>query len=428
MKTSISRRHFVKTTAFAGATLAALNKIPSLKAESANNKIRVAVMGVHGRGMDHINAILNIPDVELAYVCDVDAHVLASAIKHVESKGKKAPQGVNDFRKILDDKSVDAITIATPNHWHAIAAIMACSAGKHVYVEKPGSHDPNEAELLVKAARKNNRVVQLGTQRRSSPSITQAIEKVHSGAIGRALFARCWYNSARSSIGHGKTVPVPDWLDFTLWQGAAPDRPYVDNLVHYNWHWRWHWGNGELGNNGIHVLDLARWGLGAGLPKRVTCSGARYYYNDDQETPDTYLVGFDFGDKGASFEGHSCNSHGLENAATGVLFYGDKGSLAIADKVWRIYDGKNKVVEEQPVKFDNVTHFANFFDCIRSGKKPNADIGEGQQSTLLCHLGNIAWRTGHTINFDPATRKIVNDPDAGALWQREYRPGWEPKV
>jgi len=418
-----SRRDFLKTSAVLGAATT-LPLLPSVRAQSPNNKLRVAVVGVNGRGMSHVGAFLKMPDVEIAYICDVDTRALAKGLEHAGGKAK----GVSDFRRILDDKSIDALSFAVPNHWHAPATIMSCSAGKHVYIEKPGSHDPFEAEMIVAAARKFNRVVQQGTQRRSWPWIQEAIKRIHAGEIGNVRFARTWYNNSRGSIGAGKPVAVPEWLDYNMWQGPAPEQPFVDNLVHYNWHWRWHYGNGEIGNNGIHVLDVARWGLGVGFPKRISCTGGRYHFKDDQQTPDTAIATFDFGDKGVTFDSHSCDPHGFENATFGIMFYGDKGTLVIGNSSYKIYDPYNKQIEEKKGGGGEKGHFANFVDCVRTGKRPNADIGECQKSTMLCHLANIAYRTGHTINFDGATRKIVADPDADRLWKREYRVGWEPKV
>ena len=400
-------------------------------ADAASKKLVVGVMGL-GRGLAHIKACLSLPDIEVAYVCDVDdrriRQALAAIDKRAKDKSARMPQGVKDFRRILDDKDVDVLTIAAPNHWHAPATILACQAGKHVYVEKPGSHNPREGELMVAAARKYNRVVQMGNQRRSWPAVIEAIEKLRAGAIGPVRSARTWYNNHRGSIGRGKLVPVPPELDYSLWQGPAPERPYKDNLVHYNWHW--HWGGGELANNGIHALDLARWGLGVDCPRRVTCGGGRYHFDDDQETPDTALATFDFGDKVAFWDCSSCHPRAAENLAF-VTFYGDHGSLALSGGgLYRIFDPKGKEIDRGSSPAGDVSHFANFFDCIRSGgsKRPNSDIEEGQKSTLLCHLGNIAYRTGRTLTLDPKTRTIVGDKEAMALWSREYRPGWEPKV
>jgi predicted dehydrogenase len=291
-----------------------------------------------------------------------------------------------------------------------------------------GSHNLHESELLVAAARRHKRVVQMGNQRRSWPWVIEAIESLRAGELGNVYFARGWYTNHRASIGHGKPAAVPDWLDWTLWQGPAPERPFRDNLLHYNWHWFWDWGTGELGNNGVHSLDLARWGLGVDCPRRVTCGGGRYHYQDDWETPDTYVASFDFGGKGIAWECQSCDPHGFEGAGFGVTFYAEKGSMSIAGNNRRVYDLNDKLVREVKGKGDDVLHFANFIDGIREGKALRSEIKDGQKSTLLCHLGNIAWRTGQTVNFDPVARKIVGDKAAGALTRREYRRGWEPRV
>lgn len=425
----LNRRQFIKRTGLAGASLAAVGTLNSLRAaESPNRKILVGIMGVNARGMAHVAGYLAQPDCEIAYICDVDSQAMEKAIAVVAEKQANKPQGVRDFRQVLDDKRVDALSIATPNHWHAPATIMACAAGKHVYVEKPCCHNPHEGELMVAAARKYRRVVQMGNQRRSWPWVIEAIDRLKSGEIGKVCFARTWYNNSRASIGHGKVVPVPANLDYSLWQGPAPERPYVDNLIHYKWHWRWHWGNGELGNNGIHFLDIARWGMGVDYPTRVTCNGGRYHYQDDQETPDTAVATFDFGGCGATWAGHSCDKHGFEDADVGVTFYGEKGSLIIAGNNCKILDPKDKVLAEIKGDWDDKTHFGNFLDAIREEKKLNSEIEEGVKSTMLCHLGNIAYRTGRTINFDSKTKKITGDHAAMRYWSREYRKGWEPKV
>ncbi|EEF58587.1 Gfo/Idh/MocA family oxidoreductase [Pedosphaera parvula] len=429
MKDSFTRRDFLKTTSVAGAGLLAMGTVrPTRAAESPNNRIRAAVMGVNGRGMNHVSSLLALPNCEIAYICDVDSRAIDKAINAVAKKQDRKPKGVTDFRQILDDKEIDVLTIATPNHWHAPASILACKAGKHVYVEKPCCHNPHEGELMVQAARKYNRKVQMGNQRRSWPWIIEAMQRLHSGEFGQVFFARAWYNNRRGPIGHGKPAPVPEWLDYSLWQGPAPERPFVDNLIHYNWHWRWHWGNGEIGNNGIHVLDLARWGLKVEYPKRVTCGGGRYHFQDDQETPDTYVTSFDFGDKGATFTGHSCDKHSPEGGMFGCTFYCEKGALVISDTTYRILDSNDKVVSEEKGQSGDHDHFGNFLDAIRDGKPLNSEIEEGYKSTLLCHLGNIAYRTGSTVDLDPASHKIAHNKDAMKLWSNEYRKGWEPKV
>jgi predicted dehydrogenase len=427
---TLNRRRFLQNTAFLATGLAALGRWTSGQAaESPNNKIRIGVMGTNGRGMDHINSFLALPNTEIAYVCDVDVRAVDKGIAAVLRRQQLKPKGVKDLRVILDDPAVDVLSIAAPNHWHAPATILACAAGKHVYVEKPGSHTPREAEWMVTAARKHERVVQLGNQRRSWPWIIEAVQRLHAGELGQVFFARTWYNNLRPSIGRGQPVPAPDWLDYRMWQGPAPERPYKDNLIHYNWHWHWHWGNGELGNNGIHALDVARWGLNVDYPTRVTCGGGRYHHRDDQETPDVYVTTFDFGDKGATWESHSCHPRGFEGEKFGIHFYCEKGSLIIAGNQGRILDLKEKVIGQLKGPSLDEPHYANLLDCIRNGQRPHSDIADCAKSAMLCHLGNIAYRTQRTLKCDPQTGQILGDKQAvRSFWSREYRRGWEPKV
>jgi predicted dehydrogenase len=428
MNASLDRRRFLQKTVALG-TVAAFGPALRLRAaDSPGDRIFIGVMGTNGRGLAHIEGFLSCANTEIAYVCDVDRRAIDKGLSAVAKKQERKPKGVTDFRRILDDPQVNVLSIAAPNHWHAPATILACAAGKHVYVEKPGSHNPREGEWMVAAARKHRRVVQMGNQRRSWPWVIEAMQALHAGEIGKVHFARAWYNNLRPSIGRGKVVPVPEWLDFDLWQGPAPERPYKDNLIHYNWHWHWHWGNGELGNNGIHALDLARWGLQVDCPRRVTCGGGRYSHDDDQETPDLYVTTFDFGDKGACWESHSCHPRGFEGAKFGVHFYGEGGSLVIAGDRGTLYDLNGKVLREFRGPSGDAGHFQNFLDCVRDGKRPNSDVEECQKSTLLCHLGNIAYRTGRALQVDPKTRRLTGDREAAKLWGREYRKGWEPKV
>lgn len=429
MKHTVTRRQFLKQSATASAALAVWGGAGAHRAHAGpNDKLIVGIMGCNGRGMAHIAEFLAVPNVEIAYVCDVDRRAVEKGVTAVAQKQAGKPQGVKDFRRILEDKDVDALAIATPEHWQAPATILACAAGKHVYVEKPASHNPHEAELMVAAARKHRRVVQMGNQRRSWPGVVEAMAALHQGELGRLFFARAWYTGSRGTIGRGKPAPVPDWLDYDLWQGPAPERPFRDNVIHYNWHWFWHWGTGEIGNNGVHALDLARWGLRADLPQRVTCGGNRYHFEDDWETPDLYVATYDYGDKAIIYEGQSCAPYGFENATFGVTFHGEKGTLILAGDNCRIQDHSRKLIREIKGRRNDTLHFVNFADGIRLGRKLNAEIGDGQMSTLLCHLGNIAWRSGHTLKLEPQAGKIVGDPEASAFWRREYRPGWEPVV
>ncbi len=417
---------------------AALGLAPSLRAQGANEKLVVGVMGCSrsnsgknpGRGASLAIGMAQLPGVEVAVVCDVDSKYLDAVVADVSAKQVRPPKGVKDFRRILDDKSVDAIVIATPDHWHAPAAILGCAAGKHVYVEKPCSHNAREGELLVQAARKYKRVVQHGTQRRSWPGVREGIDALKQGAIGRVLQARCYYLfSDRPSIGRGKAVPPPEPLDWALWQGPAPEREFRDNFVHYNWHWFWHWGTAELGNNGVHTIDVARWGLGVDYPVQVSSMGGKLRYDDDQETPDTSLATFRF-ENGTliTWEQRSWGGKTPADPTPQIAFYGEKGTLTISGGGHSISDASGKEVAKGSGNAGDAVHLQNFADAIRGNGKLNAEIEEGYKSTLLCHLGNISYKTGRTIAFDPRERKIVGDKEALAHWGREYRKGWEPQV
>jgi predicted dehydrogenase len=420
--TGLTRRQFLPGVL--AAAVAAGVAPAMVGAEPALTRVRVGVMGL-GRGMDHVTALLETPGAEVAYVCDVDERRRDAAAKRVEDKTGKRPVAVTDYRRMLDARDVDAISIATPNFWHAVAAVQACRAGKHVYVEKPGSHNAHEGLRLVEVARETRRLVQLGTQRRSSASVRQAMEELRSGAIGPVRQARCRYDNARATIGRGTAAPVPSWLDYALWQGPVPERPYRDNLVHYNWHWRWHWGGGELANNGPHALDLARWGLGVEFPRRVTAGGGRLHFDDDQETPDTLTAYFDFGTAGIQWDHSSC--HPRKGDAPGfVTFYGDGGMLVI-DLMggYRVLDADGREKRRVTGKLQDVPHFTNFVEAIRNGEALNAPISEGVKSVHLCHLGNIAWRTTGAVDVNPAdgSLKGATRPQK-RIFRREYRRGW----
>ncbi|HEV2972535.1 MAG TPA: Gfo/Idh/MocA family oxidoreductase [Pirellulales bacterium] len=426
MAAALCRRDFLQSSVAAAAVGAATASALARGATSANDKLAIGVMGL-GRGSALATAVAALPDAEVTYLCDVDSRALARGLDLIGGKQPRKPLGVGDFRKILDDPAVDALVIAAPDHWHAPAAILACAAGKHVYVEKPCCQNPHEGELAIAAARKHDRVVQVGTQRRSWPGIIEAIDKVRSGAIGRVLYSRGWYANHRPSIGKGKLAPIPDWLDYSLWQGPAPERPFKDNYLHYNWHGFWHWGTGELGNNGVHALDVCRWGLGVDYPRRVVSGGGKYRYDDDQETPDTHTVTFDFGGKSILWEGLSWSPRGMEGETFGATFHGERGTMVINSGGYAAYDLMNKEIGKGTGPAGDQVHMADFVASVRAGRRPHADIEEGHKSSLLCHLGNIAYRVGRALDCDPQTGHILHDDDAMRLWAREYRPGWEPK-
>ena len=418
-----SRRKFIGTALAAGVAATGPNLLLG-QAKGANSRLRVGVMGL-SRGKAHIKAYLDVPNTEIAYVCDVDANRLVSGANTLEGKQEKMPQKVADFRRILDDPNIDAISIAAPNFWHSTAAILALQAGKNVYVEKPGSYIAYEAVKLVEAAAASDRQVLMGNQRRSYPAMQLGIQKLREGVIGELRYARCFYASARASIGKGKIVAPPPELDWTMWQGPVPEQPYKDNLVPYNWHWHWLYGGGELANNGVHALDIARWALQVDLPKRVACNGGRYHFDDDQETPDTISATYDYGKLGISWEGSSCHQRKPE-ALPFVSIYGDGGKLDFSSSAFTIYDKAGKELEKNTDPPSDVPHFTNFADAIREGKALNQTIADGQVSSMLCHLGNMAFRTDGALDLDPATGKLIGNPDAQKLWTREaYREGWE---
>jgi len=430
MSNQPSRRTFLQQSALGATALAtAAWTTRSKAADSPSEAVVVGVIGVNGRGRALADTFATLGGARVAYICDVDQRAIDRTVSALGGKSQTEPRGVTDLRKIFDDSSVDAVVIATPDHWHGPAAIMACQAGKHVYVEKPCCHNPREGELMIAAARKHNRVMQVGSQRRSMPGTAEGVQRVKAGEIGNVLFARGWYNADRKPIGRGKPAAVPEWLDYSLWQGPAPETPYRDNVVHYNWHWFWNWGTGELGNNGIHSLDICRWGLGVDFPNRVSAGGGKYFFQDDQETPDSHVVTWDFGDKAITWEGRNWHTRGFEDSSFGIGFYGDKGSAFIDSRNYKIYDTDGKLLASSDQGFgSHDPHIKNFLECVRSGERPVCDIEDAHKSTLLCHLGNIAYRTGSVLNCDPATGHIQSNAAAEALWGREYRPGWEPVV
>lgn len=426
----LPRRDFVLATAAATAAVSTARSVVHAQ-NDGKRVVRIGVMGLT-RGQALALDFAKLEGVEVAIVCDVDENHLRSSAKQLqEQSGGTAPRTTKDFRDILADKQIDALVCAAPNHWHAPATIMGCKAGKHVYVEKPCSHNPREGEWMVEAANKFGRCVQMGSQRRSSVGTQAAMAKLHSGAIGKVHLARCYYTSLRGPIGKGAVAQPPKELDYDLWQGPAPRKPFRDNILHYNWHWFWHWGGGELANNGVHGLDLCRWGLKVDYPVRTVSSGGRYWYDDDQETPDVHSVCFEFEDDcQITWDALSCNKHA---PAYMCAFYGDEGALEIdGDGQYRIFDRNDKQTEERTEKSGTGQreHLQNFIEAVRADdpKLLNQPILEGHKSTLLCHLGNIAHRTGRTVSTDPANGHIRDDAEQQALWKRDYDPAWEADV
>ena len=443
-----SRREFMKKTLAGTALVSAGGIVPGFSAASynriigANDKIRVSIMGVNSRGFAHAQNFSNQTNCEVVHICDVDSRAIDKCIKMLDAKQNFKAKGFKDFRQSLATKDIDALVIAAPDHWHAPATLLALQADKHVYVEKPLSHNPNEGELLIKASKRYNKVIQMGNQRRSYSNIMAGIQELKDGVIGRVYFGKGWYTNNRDSIGIGKETAVPEWLDWDLWQGPAPRKAFKDNIVHYNWHWRWHWGTGESLNNGTHMVDLLRWGMNVDYPVKVSSNGGRYCYKDDWETPDTQVINIDFKEGlSMSWEGRSCNGRFIEGSSVGAMFYGEKGSMLIgAGNGYTIFDLNNKIVKE--VKQDKIdarnlanpsgsldgNHIQNFFEAIKNGTKLNSDIVSGYKSTLLMQLGNIAQRVGRTLDVDHETGRIINDKEAMKYWSRSYEKGWEMKL
>ncbi len=438
----VTRREFLDTLAVGAAGLAISSSAKSYgQILGANDRLNFAVIGLHSRAYAHLSALkANKEDAHITHVCDVDTNIMAKFAASVEKEMGYAPGSNQDFRKILELKDVDAITIATPDHWHMPMAIYGLQAGKHVYVEKPCSHNPAEGALLVRAQRKYGKLVQMGTQQRSSPFTIEIVEKIHGGLIGRPYFAKCWYNNTRKSIGIGKLASVPPQLDWDLWQGPAPRQPYKDNVQPYNWHWFKTWGTGETLNNGTHEVDVCRWALGVDYPNRVTSSGGRYAYKDDWQFYDTLITSFEYDDKMISWEGMCCQGMKYFNRGRGSLIEGTKGTVLVDRDGYEIYDLDGKKTSEFKVGSETSTtdlvgadsmtdaHFANFIAGIRKGEKLHSPVEVGNVAVTMLQLSNIAWEVNRELNLDAKAGEIMNDPQAMTMWGREYEKGWEPQI
>ncbi len=459
-KQDLTRRDFLKTGAKTGAGLAALGGISFIthpeRVFGANDRIRVGVIGLHGQGFAHVEEYSKLQGVEVAAVCDVDENMFAKRLPEMEKMGMPKPMTFVDIRKLLEDKSIDAVSIATPNHWHSLQAIWALQAGKDVYVEKPCSHNWFEGRQLVRAVEKYNRIVQHGTNSRSGEAIIDGMKKMREGLIGEVYMARGLCYKWRDTIGKAPAESVPSGVHYDLWTGPAPMKPFTKNRFHYNWHWIWDTGNGDIGNQGIHEMDVARWGLGVGFPNKATAIGGHFMFDDDQETPNTLNTAFEFDmpdgkKKMLEFEvrhwisNHECEiglpsfgggdvpaATGDANAAKaarvrnkntiGNAFYGSKGYLAMNGyDAYRTWLGEEQ--EPGPSLERGGNNWANFLDCVRSRKKEdlNAPILEGHISSTLVHLANVSYRLGRTLHFDPASERVLGDDEANRMLRGTYR-------
>ena len=398
-----------------------------------SDKIRIACIGIRGQGGRVAASMAGFPDAEVVTLCDPDSRVFPKVAAAIAARQNgKQPAFEKDLRRVLDDKSVDAVIIGTPDHWHAPATILACDAGKDVYCEKPASHNLREGRLMVNAARRNKRIVQIGTQSRSRPNTRAGIELARSGKIGTLRMAKAWDVQLRDDIGHKQDSPVPAEVDFDLWTGPAIALPFNENRFHYNWHWNWNYGTGDLGNDGVHQLDQARWALGVSSPTRISGMGKKLHFQDDQQTPDTMNIVYEFpGNLAIQFEMRIWNPYKYSGIDNGMAIYGTEGMIEIGRResgAWGYwtYDAKGKHVPELTkveAGPDN-HHHRNFLDCVKSRQAPNAEVEIGHISTSLCHLGNIVARTGRNLAFDPATETISGDNEAAQLLKRPYRKHW----
>jgi len=438
----VTRREFLDALAVGAAGIALGTTAKSYaRILGSNDRVNFAVIGLNGRGYAHLASLeANKSAARISHVCDVDSDILSKFVGVVQKEIGEAAKPERDFRRILDSKDVDAITIATPDHWHAPMAIAGLQAGKHVYVEKPCSHNPAEGEMLVQAQQKYRKLVQMGTQQRSSPHTIEIVEKIRTGVIGRPYLAKAWYVNVRKSIGTGKEVAVPPQLDWDLWQGPAPRRVYKDNVHPYNWHWFKNYGTGEALNNGTHEVDVCRWALGVDYPERVTSSGGRYHFKDDWQFYDTLVTSFEYEDAMISWEGKSCEGMKYYGRDRGSAIMGTAGTVLVDRGGYEIYDLKGSKTSEfkagsesssgDLIGRDSMTdaHFANFIAGIQKGEKLNAPISVGNVSVTMLQLSNIAWEVNRELHVDLKDGRIQGDVEAMKMWSREYEKGWAPHV
>ncbi len=438
-----TRRTFLKQAAGASLAASALSSSAASYARilGANDRIHVAVMGAGGRGQTLAQDFASMAGVIVTDVGDPDIRRCDETNEKLVGNGFAKAQVHSDIRKALESSVSDVLVVATPDHWHTPGAILGLQAGKHVYVEKPLSHSPAEGELMIEAQRRYGKVVQVGNQQRSSLESIELIDRVRGGELGDIYKVYTWYANNRGTIGNGKVVPVPEWLDWDLWQGPAPRRAYQDNVVHYNWHWFWDWGTGETCNNAMHEFDIARWGIGGDFPEKVEANGRRLFYTDDDwEMYDTLETTLYFDGVPVVWEGHSCNNVKKYGRGRGTLFYGTKGSAIVDRNGYEIYDLDGKLLHEVTAAAVSATtdtrgggalnglHIGNFLGVVRGEvSDQNSPVDEGHKSTLMCHLANMAYRTGETLECDPSNGRPINS-EAAKLWAREYEPGWEPTV
>jgi predicted dehydrogenase len=438
----MTRREFLDG-AVAGAAGLAISSTAKSYARiiGSNNRLNFAVIGLNGRAYAHLSSLkANKANARISHVCDVESNILKKFAAVTQTEMGEAPATEKDFRNLLALKEIDAICIATPDHWHAPMAIAGVQAGKHVYVEKPCSHNPAEGVMLIEAQKRTGKLVQMGSQQRSSPHTIESVDKIHNGLIGRAYFAKAWYSNVRKSIGTGKEVPVPPQLDWDLFQGPAPRQAYKDNVQPYNWHWFKTWGTGESLNNGTHEVDVCRWALGVDYPNSVASIAGRYQFKDDWQFYDTMSTSFAYDDAMICWEGKCCNGMKYYGRDRGAAIIGTTGTVVVDRDGYEIYDLKgkmtatlkagNKTASTDLVGRDSMTdaHFANFIAGIQKGEKLKQPVAQGNVAVTMLQLSNIAWETKRELHLNNKDGKVLNDPQAMTFWDRTYEEGWAPHV
>lgn len=445
------RRKFLSSSAatgFAASSVALYERRLEARTVGPNDRIRIGMVGTHGRAGALMRVFAGQPDVDVVALADVDTRYHAAAVEAVRNIAGNTPNVHTDFRHVIDDDTLDAVVVGTPDHWHAIPTILACQAGKDVYVEKPDGHNIHEGQTMVKAMRKNQRIVQLGTQARTSTHFQSAIDWISEGHLGTVLVAKAWESTRQGSIGKPADSTPPKGVDYDLWLGPAPERPFNPRRFHGHWRWFFDYGTGDLGNDGVHRIDVARWALDTAgkaqgleplyMPTRISALGGKWYFDDIQEWPDTLQATYEFGDRKQdspgrllSYEMRLWPPYRYNDETEGAILYGDKGYIIIGNRRWRAFDPSGKVVAQGSGENGGASHMRNFLDCMRSRKRPNADLETvGHPSSILCHAANVSWRVGRQVTLDPDTETFIGDHEANAFRTRPvYRKPWElPKL
>ena len=425
-----TRRQFLSETTAAGLGLTASLGALAGRAAAANDKIGVACVGVRGQGGSLLRTFAAQKDVAITHICDIDESVRQKAGHEIKEKTGQQPKLVNDYRTILNDKAVDVLVLGTPDHWHALPTVHGCMAGKDVYVEKPDGHNIREGQAMVAAARKFDRIVQMGTQARSAPDLFEAVKLVQGGALGKVLFGKAWESDYQRPVPPVPDAQPPSGVDYDLWLGAAPQRPFNRNRFHGSWRWFFDYGTGDLGNDGVHRMDFCRWVMGlTELPQTVACSGGKFYFKDAQEWPDTMMVTYDYPGKILTYEMRIWSKPRFHEITEGAAVYGDEGWMLISNSGWKAFDAKGKLMKEAGGRNPLGLHVRNFLDAVRSRKRDalNQEIAQGHVSSVMCHAGNIAWRTGKKLKLDAKTESF-DDAAANKLLGRAARKGFEMPV